>query len=142
MRLTPSFDVSEFMCRDGSPVPEELIETNLLLLCKTLQVIRDHIARPIVILSGYRSPAWNESVRGAKSSQHLKARAGDCRVAGMQPSELHSTIMLLYGQGALPLLGGLGLYLDTPKRKGFVHVDVRPRKRDGSIARWSGKGDE
>jgi uncharacterized protein YcbK (DUF882 family) len=137
VKVTPNFSSEEFASKCGRLYPEEWIEERLVPLCKTLQVIRDTIARPIVPFSGYRSPEHNAKVKGAKFSQHLVGRAADIRVAGMTALELHATIMLLYGQGALPHLGGLGRYL----AKNFCHVDVRKRKADGSIARWEGKGD-
>jgi uncharacterized protein YcbK (DUF882 family) len=136
VKITPNFDAGEFACRDGTAYPEAWHEERLVPLCKTLQVIRDHIGRPLVIISGYRTAEYQYKLGGVPKSQHIQGRAADVRVGGMPASELHAAIMLLYGQGALPHLGGLGRY----DAKNFVHVDVRPRKPDGSIARWSGKG--
>ena len=137
MKITPNFDAGEFACRSGDAYPEAWYDDRLVPLCKTLQVIRDHIGKPLVILSGYRTAEYQYKIGGVPKSQHIQGRAADVRVAGMTAGELHAAVMLLYGQGALPHLGGLGRYL----AKNFVHVDVRARKADGSIARWDGKGD-
>lgn len=47
-------------------------------LCENVfEPIRAHLGRPIKINSGYRSPALNRAVGGAKTSQHLKGEAMD-----------------------------------------------------------------
>lgn len=134
MKITPNFSSDEFACHDDTPYPRDWIESRLVPLCETLQVLRDAIARPISIISGYRSPGWNARVGGADHSQHPQGRAADIRVGGMKPAEVHAKVLELHAAGKLPHLGGLGLYLT------FVHVDVRPPKPDGSLARWTGSG--
>lgn len=50
-----------------------------LLVLNLLQPLRDKVQRPLVLNSGYRSPALNKNkaVGGAKDSQHLKGEAAD-----------------------------------------------------------------
>jgi hypothetical protein len=48
-----------------------------LLVLNLLQPLRDKVKRPLVLNSGYRSPALNKAVGGAKDSQHLKGEAVD-----------------------------------------------------------------
>ena len=69
-KLTENFKLSEFKCKDGTDVPEDLME-NVKLLCENLQVLRDHIGKPIRVISGYRSPKYNRRIGGAKRSQHM-----------------------------------------------------------------------
>ena len=126
-RLTKNFALSEFKCKDGTPVPEDLLN-NVTLLAENLQVLRDHIDKPIRIISGYRSPEYNKRVGGAKKSQHLLAKAGDLVIRGMDTREVRSVILQLIKEGKMHK-GGVGLY------KSFVHYDVR-----GNNARWYGKG--
>jgi hypothetical protein len=135
-QVTDHFHVAEFASRDGALYPEAWIESRLRPLCQTLEVIRAAIDRPIVIVSGYRSPERNLKVGGAKDSQHMHGRAADVRVYGMDAGLLHAKVLELYGQGALPHMGGLGRY------RTWVHVDVRPREPGQVIARWNGKGIE
>jgi uncharacterized protein YcbK (DUF882 family) len=152
VKVTDNFDSIEWACKSGHLYPDAWVEARLRPLCQTLEVLRAAIGRPIIIISGYRDADYNERLRAqaqargakgpAKNSQHIEGRAADIRVAGMDPGAVHAKMLELYGQGALPHLGGLGLYPKTAKASGFVHVDVRPRKPDGSIARWSGKGVE
>lgn len=136
MKVTPHFDDVEFACHDGTPYPAEWVQERLLPLCTDLEIIRADVNAPILILSGYRSPAYNEARRRnsagvAKDSQHIHGRAADIRVRDLPSDELHAAILRLHREGKLPAIGGLGLY------RGWVHVDVRPGDR---LARWNGEG--
>jgi len=74
------------------------------------------------VISGYRSPATNESLRNkssgvAKRSYHMQGKAIDIRLPGCDLKKLQ--------QAALELkAGGVGYY---PK-SGFIHVDVGPAR--------------
>lgn len=127
MKLTDNFSLDEFKCRDGSEVPPEYME-NVRELSKNLQVLRDYIGKPIIVISGYRSLEYNTKIDGAKKSQHLKARAADIVIAGMKPSEVKLAILHLIDSGKMKQ-GGIGQYTT------FVHYDVR-----GYKSRWYGSG--
>jgi len=126
-KLTANFGLSEFRCRDGSEVPEELLE-NVQLLADNLQVLREHLGKPIRVISGYRSPKYNRKIGGARRSQHMLAKAADIKVAGMSPADVKAAIVSLIKDGSMAP-GGVGLYTT------FTHYDVRGRN-----ARWYGKG--
>jgi uncharacterized protein YcbK (DUF882 family) len=126
-KLTANFGLSEFRCRDGSGVPEELLE-NVQLLADNLQVLREHLGKPIRVISGYRSPKYNRKIGGARKSQHMLAKAADIKISGMAPGEIKRVIEDLITLGKMHP-GGVGLY------KTFTHYDVRGRN-----ARWYGKG--
>jgi len=126
-KLTENFSLSEFKCRDGSNVPDELME-NVELLCENLQVLRDHLGKPIRVISGYRSPKYNRKIGGARRSQHMLAKAADIKISGMTPAEVKAEIVALIKAGKMKS-GGVGLY------RTFTHYDVRGRN-----ARWYGKG--
>ena len=121
--LTRNFNLSEFRCKDGTGVPPEYL-CNVRVLATNLQVIRARIGEPLVIISGYRSPAHNTAVGGTTNSYHLSAQAADIRCGGLSPVELRQVILDLIESGEI-MQGGLGLY-DT-----FVHYDIR-----GTKARW------
>jgi len=125
--LSKNFKKSEFKCRDGTDVPDELMP-NLLELVENLQIIRDHIGKPIHVISGYRTPKYNRRIGGARKSQHMKAKAADIIIRGMSPVEVRAIIINLIKEKKIKK-GGVGLY------KSFVHYDVR-----GWNARWKGKG--
>lgn len=123
MKLTNNFSREEFDCRDGTKVPPELM-SNVQELASNLQILRDYLGEPIHINSGYRAPAYNKKIGGAKSSQHLKATAADITVKSKTPKQLKAIVEKLIKEGKL-WFGGVGLY------PGFLHVDTRSKP-----ARW------
>ena len=123
MQLEKNFKLVEFACKDGTSVPEELMD-NVKLLAKNLQVIRDYIESPLVIISGYRSKKYNTRIGGARRSQHMLAKAGDLKSYLHTPPQLKEIIEKLIKDGKI-MKGGVGLY------NTFVHYDVRGRN-----ARW------
>jgi len=132
MKLTKNFDSKEFDCKDGTPVPKELIP-NVKELAENLQVLRNVADAPVKITgSGYRTPSHNKKVKGAPKSLHLQAKAGDINIDGYTPNETASLIEKLISDGQMKQ-GGIGIYPPNSKRKGFVHYDTR-----GTKARWNG----
>lgn len=116
---TAHFKMREFRCKDGTDVPRDYW-SNLQRAMDRLEVLRSELGnRPITIVSGYRTPAYNKRCGGAKNSQHMYATAADIRVSGLTPSQVYKVANEVYADG------GLGKY-DT-----FTHVDVR-----GKRARW------
>lgn len=123
MQLTKNFNLSEFNCKDGTPVPDDLIG-NVQELADNLQVLRDDIKKPVRINSAYRHEAYNKKIGGAPSSQHIKAKASDIVVEGFTPKQLAARIEKLIKAGKMKQ-GGIGIYPT------FVHYDIR-----GVRARW------
>lgn len=123
MQLTKNFNLSEFACKDGTPVPASLMP-NVQELANNLQVLRDDIGEAIHINSGYRTELYNKKVGGKKASQHLKARAGDLTTKSHTPKQLAARIEKLIKAGKMKQ-GGIGVY------PGFTHYDTR-----GTKARW------
>lgn len=119
MNLSKNFILEEFRSKDGAQFPLFAIE-NLKKLAANLQIIRDTLNKPITILSGYRSPAHNAKVKGAKDSQHMKGTAADIRVVGMTPTQVAAVIKKLMDEKKITA-GGLKAY------ETFVHYDVRGR---------------
>lgn len=123
-RLAPDFKVRELRCRDGSDTV--MVDETLTVV---LQCIREHFGKPVTITSGYRTPAHNAAVGGAKSSQHLLGRAADIRVAGVSVEDVAA-----YTESLMPDWGGVGRYpAKAGRAAGWVHVDTRADK-----ARWRG----
>lgn len=125
--LSKDFKKSEFISKDGGPIPSEYMN-NLRDLVLNLQIIRDHINKPIEIVSGFRTKRHNRKIRGARKSQHLTASAADFRVEELTVLELYEIIIDLMKDGQIKA-GGVGLYPT------FVHYDIR-----GWSARWRAKG--
>ena len=123
MQITKNFKLSEFNCKDGSKIPDNLIP-NIVQLAENLQVLRDYLGVPLTINSAYRSPAYNSKIGGAKFSQHLEAKAADISTSKFTPEQVHAAILKLISEGKMKQ-GGVGLY------NSWVHYDTR-----GTAARW------
>ena len=123
--LTQNFSLREFRCKDGTDVPEDLLD-KVQLLAENLQRLRDRLGAPITVISGYRSPAYNRRVGGVKRSQHLLATAADIKVRNHSPADVQGIVISMIKSGEMHQ-GGVGVY------PSFLHYDVR-----GSAARWKG----
>lgn len=83
-QLSPHFTLEEMtISREGgrlgldNSLPEPL-QDNIKLLANRMENVRSVLGdRPIMVLSGYRSPAVNRAVRGSINSAHMRALACD-----------------------------------------------------------------
>lgn len=73
MLLSAHFSLDEFE-QDG-PMPAECVYPYTRLCELLLEPLRVHYGQPIIITSGYRSPASNEAAHGVKNSQHVATGA-------------------------------------------------------------------
>jgi len=113
MQLSKNFRLSEFVCKEGKN--EVYVDMKLI---NKLQELRDYINKSIEVVSGYRSPAYNQAIGGAEDSRHMYGDAADIKVKDMKPLEV--------GRMAEQIgFDGIGIY-DT-----WTHVDTR-----GYRARW------
>jgi len=84
----------------------------------------------IRIVSAYRSEAYNAKIGGARDSRHVQGDAIDSQPVNGKIAEYQALIDSMLASGELPEVGGRGHY-DT-----FSHLDTRPKKSGGGIARW------
>ena len=103
MKLSEHFSLAELTKTSVNieNVPNEAQVNNLKRLCGWLEQLRrrwnDLYGEgddPIVINSGYRSPAVNKAVGGAPTSNHLTGCAVDIRVAGLEQLLRYAVILL------------------------------------------------
>ena len=87
MRLTEHFKLSEFTrsatatARKIDNTPSKEVISNLKVLCQNvLEPLRAFAGQPIIISSGYRSPALNKAVGGVANSQHMTGQAADIHI--------------------------------------------------------------
>jgi uncharacterized protein YcbK (DUF882 family) len=74
------------------------------------------VSEPYMMLSGYRSPQTNRSLRGtAKNSLHMHGQAADIRLKSRSVSQIFRAAQACNS-------GGVGRY----SRSNFVHVDCGP----------------
>ena len=113
VKLARHFKVSEFKCKDGSPIV--FIDDYLYTV---LDILRHKLGKPVVITSGYRTPEWNKKCGGAKYSYHMRGMAADIRVDGISAKELAKKL-----DEIVPEKCGIIVY------KSWVHFDVRTGKK-------------
>ena len=113
IKISNNFSLHEFACKDGS----NLVKLDEKLIDK-LQMLRDKLGKPIMVHSGYRTPAYNTKVGGSPKSQHMEGTAADISIAGITPKKLAEYAETMG-------FDGIGIYAT------FVHVDVR-----GYKSRW------
>ena len=84
LKLTPHFSLNEFTRSDTAKekriynTPSDVVIGRLRDLCvNVLEPLRNRLACPIRVNSGYRSTALNRAVGGSPSSQHILGEAAD-----------------------------------------------------------------
>lgn len=102
--------------------PKELWK-NIAKIAVAADTARGELGSPISILSGYRSPAYNKAIRGARHSRHLQFDALDLAPMRGNVASLHRILKRLRKEGLF--CGGIGRYST------FIHIDNR-----GHIADW------
>lgn len=112
MQLSKNFTQEEFECKcgcDSFRISDELIDG--------LQQLRDLIAAPIHINSGYRCESHNARVGGSKNSKHVLGIAADITCSGINWNLLYH-----YAENiAIFRNGGIGVYPES----NFIHLDTR-----------------
>lgn len=71
---------------DNTPAPD--IVGNLARVAAVLERVRALVGGPIVVSSGYRSPAVNKAVGGSASSAHVHGLAADITSPILDPKRL------------------------------------------------------
>jgi uncharacterized protein YcbK (DUF882 family) len=79
---------------------------------------RERLGTTVVILSAYRSPAYNKAIGGAKFSRHMECDALDIAAPKVPVARLRAVMKQLRKEGYF--VGGIGL-----KYPSFVHIDNR-----------------
>jgi N-acetylmuramidase/Peptidase M15 len=106
--------------------PPREIWSNIIKTAKVADELRQRIGAPIVLLSVYRSEAYNTAIAGAGGSMHKKFNAIDLTVRNhMSPDTWANVLREMRTAGFFT--GGIGIYTS------FVHVDTR-----GTNADWVG----
>ena len=98
-QITENFSWKEFQRSSkaeelgiDNSIPDESIASQVRSLVVTvLQPLRSAFGKPLHINSGYRCPALNKALKGAKNSQHTKGQAAD--IASDNPRELAELVL-------------------------------------------------
>lgn len=154
LRVTPHFTLGQFLCKQQPETWPKYLVLREPLLAK-LETLLDEVNRrgirtdTFFVMSGYRTPSYNEAIGNVAYSRHLWGGAadifidndgdgimddlnGDGRLDIKDARVLQRIALELSGDGIWRrLLGGIGLYGPRIHRGSFVHLDAR-----GNMARW------
>lgn len=140
MQLTPHFSLAEFTRSDTARMlgidntPNPAHKANLITLALTLEKVRALLERPIIITSGYRSPALNRAVDGSATSSHCAGLAADFHVPAFGPDQ---AVAQAIADSALEFDQ---LIFEQGARSTWVHLGVDPRMRREVLSWRSGRG--
>jgi len=154
MYVSPHFKLKHFLCKQAGNYPKYIVLKERLLL--KLELIlekvneRGYTCEGFFVMSGYRTPYYNELIKDVQYSRHVWGGAADIFIDenpkdGMMDDlnedgvidyrdakVLYDLIDGMYGKPWYArFTGGLGRYRKTSNHGPFVHVDVR-----GFHARW------
>lgn len=99
MNLTPNFSLkeltqSEYAERHGlDNEPDAKVIENLKRVAALLEQVRTVCDVPIVVTSGYRSPAVNAGIGGQKTSQHVQGCAADIKGVRLSVDDMMKKII-------------------------------------------------
>ena len=131
-RLSEHFTLAE-LCKTSTGLknePNEAQVTNLKRLCGWLERLRQRYNNtPIIINSGYRSPAVNKAVGGAPNSNHLTGCAVDIRCLGIEQALRYATTLLDISDETREDFDEL-LLERSPRGTYWLHFAVRPPSQE------------
>ncbi|MDP1873625.1 D-Ala-D-Ala carboxypeptidase family metallohydrolase [Phenylobacterium sp.] len=135
MKLSANFHLDEFVTSqtaarrgiDNTPPAPVLIR--LKNTAKGLEKVRAVLGKPILISSGYRSPALNKAVGGSATSDHMNGDAADFISPGFgTPIAICRAIV------------AAGIKFDQLIEEGtWVHISFGPRMRGQILTMRNGK---
>ena len=136
MKLSPHFSLGELtktkhVTPDGN-IPSRVVVENLKRLCSWLEELRLRYNEPIIINSGYRSPAVNKLAGGAVGSNHLTGCAVDIRCAGKEQMIRYASILLDIADGTKQEFDEL--LLEQHGSVCWLHFAVRPKDNRRKIS--------
>ena len=133
MNLSEHFKLEE-LCKTKTGienVPNEAQVENLKRLCRWLEQLRKRWNNlygegddPIIINSGFRSPAVNKAVGGVSTSNHLTGCAVDIRCIGMEQALRYACILLDIADESQEDFDEL--LIEQSAKSLWIHFAVRP----------------
>lgn len=152
--VSPHFTLGQFPSKQSTDPPSYLVLREHLLV--KLELLLEQVngrgieTDSFVVMSGYRTPAYNRAIGNGQHSRHIYGGAADIYIDVSPRDDVmddlngdgafdHRDAQFLYRLAdrlfSLPenagLRGGLGVYRSTPAHGPFLHVDAR-----GVRARW------
>lgn len=116
--ISKFFKSKEFECKCGK-CEEQFVSEGLL---EKLDKVREEFGKPVIVTSGYRCPAHNEAIGGAKNSSHVNGLAADIQPKIVTLDDLDLLYEICYN-----IFSNIG----DGRSKKFIHVDDRELKKSG-----------
>lgn len=154
LQLSPHFSIQQFPSKQSGGYPKFLVLRESLLL--KLEMLLERVnergisASTFTVMSGFRTPAYNQAIGNVQHSRHIYGGAADIYIDEAPHDGVMDDIngdgelnyadaQLLYliadelfaEDGNALLRGGLGVYRSTATHGPFIHIDAR-----GRPARW------
>lgn len=118
LQLSEHFTAKEFECPCDKCEDQEISRD----LISKLEHVRHDIGCGLKVNSGYRCQEHNVAVGGHKSSSHCLGLAADITPVNFSTDMLDKLYELCYAE-----FDNIGNGIN----KGFIHIDVRPKKPEG-----------
>ena len=112
---------------DNTP-SQAVVDKLTALIENVLDPLREAWGAPIIVTSGYRSPALNRAVKGAPTSQHVLGEAADIHTVS-DTKEDNKKLYELIKKLKLPVDQCINEYDDN-----WIHVSYGPRHRRMFVA--------
>lgn len=129
MKLSYNFTLAE-LTKSEVAIRRAINNTPPLAIIDNLQVLVDNILQPlrnalgpVVVTSGYRSPAVNVAVGGSPTSDHCLGMAADIEIVGLDNKVLAQYVRDNFKFTQLIL----EFYTDGQPNSGWVHVSYDPK---------------
>ena len=122
IKLSNNFSSSEFECSCGKCIDQEISDD----LIKRLQDLRERLSAPIKITSAFRCADKQASLRAS----------GILTAKGKSTHELGHAVDIYFPDMKKLRAEVDKLFDSIGEAKGFLHVDIRPKKSDGSKRIW------
>ena len=131
MRLSKNFTLEEMVASATATrlgidnTPTEAVKQNLARLAtQVMQRIRDRWGQPLIVSSGYRSPALNAAVGGSKTSQHCLGQACDFHAVNRAYNgKLYALIQEMVRKGEITC-GQIIWEYGTKQNPQWIHVSL------------------
>jgi hypothetical protein len=154
IHISPHFQLKQFLCKQNNGFPKYVVLRERLL--SKLEIVLEKVneagyhCETFHVMSGYRTPYYNEIIGDVKYSRHIYGGAADIfidvdpedgmmddlnedgKINSDDADVLYDIVDELYGKPWYEVyVGGLGKYGCTECHGPFVHIDAR-----GYRARW------